>query len=353
VFDAFGKDDALGMDATGVQTLMWLSDERGPSAGPSPFNEYFDVVLADRSPDSGWSSSPSVVGTGHVWNARLAVNASGAAVVTWGQLEGPRSHVYASYREAAGADWTRTELVAKDASSGEVGMDDAGRVLLLLARGSNERTRTYAVRRTPTGGWGGPRRLAGGDLGGELSVGANGAAVVLRSNVPYGSDSPRGSQFTLRMTPSGRWQPPVRQPALTDVVVGRSLDMDAKGRVLLAWWAGPDLMVRWSRPDGVWRRPCVLAAGVKRPYSVAPDAQLAVNRRGDALVVWASKGQVPALWARYKPYGQDWSSPVKVTRPSSPLGSFAAELGAGGHGAITWMPRNGREIQIVRTSPTH
>ncbi|WP_210441310.1 hypothetical protein [Nocardioides xinjiangensis] len=340
------------MDATGVQTLMWLSDERGPSGGPSPFNEYFDVVLADRNQAGGWSSSPTVVGTGHVWNARLAVNSSGAAVVTWGQSDGPRLNVYASYREAAGADWTQTELVAKDASSGEVGIDDAGRVLLLLARGNNKRTRTYAARRTPTGGWEVPRRLAGGDLGGDLTVGANGSAVVLRSRIFYGSDSPRGSQFTLRMTPSGRWQPPVRQPALTDAVVGRSLDMDAKGRVLLAWWVGPDLMVRRSRPNGVWRRPCVLAAGVERPYSVDPDAQLAVNRRGDALVIWANKGQVPELWARYKPHGQGWSSPVKVTRTSSPLGSYAADLGAEGHGAITWMPRNGREIHVVRTSPT-
>ena len=78
-----------------------------------------------------------------------------------------------------------------------------------------------------------------------------------------------------------------------------------------------------------------------------------MNRRGDALVVWAAKGRVPQLWARYKPAGQGWTKPVKVTRTSSPPGSYTAELGDGGHAAITWMPRNGREVHIVRTSPTH
>ena len=56
--------DVLGIDAAGAQTLLWLSDERGPSAGPGPFTEYYDVVLGDRSPGGGWSNSPSVVGAG-------------------------------------------------------------------------------------------------------------------------------------------------------------------------------------------------------------------------------------------------------------------------------------------------
>jgi hypothetical protein len=156
------------------------------------------------------------------------------------------------------------------------------------------------------------------------------------------------------MTPSGRWRPRVQQPALTDTVMGHFVGMDAKGRVLLAWWNGTDLMVRWSRSGGAWRRPCVLAAGVTRPRWTYHDAEVAVNRRGDALVVWAATGRVPQLWARYKPSGQGWTKPVKVTRKSSPpeYYAYAADLGAGGHAAIAWTSRNGREVHIVRTSPT-
>jgi|tagenome__1003787_1003787.scaffolds.fasta_scaffold20874663_2 hypothetical protein len=355
LFNAFGGEDVLGIDAAGAQTLVWLADERGPSAGPGLFTENYDIVRGDRSPGGEWSNSTLVVGAGFTTSAQLAVNASGAAVVTWPQYTGAKSRGYAFYRDAAGAEWTQMEL-PKNSSSREAGIDDVGRVLLLFTRGNNERTRTYAVRRTPAGGWADPQRLAGGNLDSDLAVGADGSAVVVRDHVSYDADTPRGSQITLRMTPSGRWQPPVLQPALTETVVGSSVDIDAKGRALLAWWDGTDLLVRWSRPDGEWRRPCVLAAGVKRPLSVDPNAQLAVNRRGDALVVWGAKGRVvprvAQLWARYRPAGRGWTKPVKLTRADSPPGSFTVALGDRGHAAIAWTTRNDRQIQILRTFPT-
>lgn len=348
---AFG---GVGVDASDAQTLLWLSDELGSTGGTGPYSEHFDVVVADREPGGQWSSSPTVLGAGYVWDAQLAVNPSGAAVVGWLAVE-PEPVVYAAYREAAGAAWTHTERLARNASLQGLGIDDAGRVLLLFSRGHTARTRLYAVRRGPTGGWGPPTRIAGGWFQNDVAVGADGSAVVVRTSDPYDRDSRRGSQFTLRMTPSGRWQPRVRQPALTARVEGRSVDMDAKGRVLMAWWDGTDLVVRWSRPGGRWRRPCVLAAGVKRPGWVYPDAQVTVNRGGDALVVWGAKGRVRQLWARYKPAGQGWSESVRVTRMSSPPGQYVAELGEGGHAAIAWMPRNGweihgREIHVVRTA---
>src|SRR4029079_17748679 len=110
-------------------------------------------------------------------------------------------------------------------------------------------------------------------------------------------------------------------------------DMDAKGRALLAWWDDSDLLVRWSRHDGEWRTPCVLAAGVKMPRSVEPNAQLAVNRRGDALVVWRARGRAPQLWARYQPAGHGWSKSVKLTRATDTPETYDVALGDRGHAA--------------------
>ena len=88
------------------------------------------------------------------------------------------------------------------------------------------------------------------------------------------------------------------------------------------------------------------------PRSVDPNAQLAVNRRGDALVVWRARGRAPQLWARYKPSGQGWTKPVKLTRATDTPETYDVALGDRGHAAIAWMPRNDRQIQILRTSPT-
>ena len=47
----------------------------------------------------------------------------------------------------------------------------------------------------------------------------------------------------------------------------------------------------------------------RRPFLL----KAAVNRRGDALVVWGAKTEQVQLWARYKPIGQKWTRPVLLT----------------------------------------
>lgn len=351
-FHGSGLHDVLAADAAGEQTLVWFSDGLGYTGGPSHFNEIYEVTVAERGPAGGaWSSSPTVLGAGFVSGHALGVSPSGAAVVAWSQFEGRRQRLYASYRLTAGAGWGPAELVAKDASLREAGIDDAGRVVLLFTRGNNARERLYAVRRTVEGGWGSPERLPGGGfLSHDLTVSADGSAVVLRDRTGYEGDPVPGSQLTVRMTPSGRWQSPARHPAPTDGFFWNPAGTDAKGRALIGWWDGGDLLVRWSRPDGEWRRPCILAVGVTHPRSVNPDAQLAVNRHGDALVVWAAKGKKPQLRATYKRAGQGWTAPVNLTREGGFPADYTIALGDGGHAAVGWMPPSGRQFHVVRAA---
>ena len=112
-------------------------------------------------------------------------------------------------------------------------------------------------------------------------------------------------------------------------------------------------MTRWSGPGGRWREPCVLADGVPDPrYFDDVDSHVAVNRRGDALVVWRTKDQTPHLWARYKPAGQAWTEPLEVTANATRLpGEFRAAIGARGDAAIAWMAANNRQLNVLRMSP--
>lgn len=340
----------LGIDAAGVQTLVY-AEEADKRKGDGVAWWLFDLVLFDRAPGGGWSKSPEQVVHRFLDRVEFAVNASGAAVVVWQQLEGPGEvgRMYASYRRAAGARWTAQERVpVADVFDFHVGIDDAGRVLLVYDRIADENGGVKAIRRTRTGGWGKLRNLSGpGTEVHSVAVGAGGAAVATHSKVD-GDGRPVGQQFTSRMSTAGTWGAPVRQPK--GLVFGRALgvDVDAKGRALVVGWNGQDVMGRWSRPGGRWRKPFVVAPDVSKPGVPLVE----VNRRGDALVVWSTKGRVKQLWARYKPAGQAWTKLARVARADSPPQWFDAAIGDCGHAAIAWRTPTTRQIQVRRASPT-
>ncbi len=125
----------LGIDGADVQTLLWQQDLLTPPGPEQDLTEFYDVAVAERAPGAGWSTAPSL-GLGYVDDAQLAVNASGAAVVAWHQFIGRRSLVYASYRATAGAGWTSPQRVPRVDGLMQVGIDDAGRVLLMYLHDS-------------------------------------------------------------------------------------------------------------------------------------------------------------------------------------------------------------------------
>lgn len=128
--------------------------------------QWEDLVLPDRVPGAGWPRSPAKLRHRIIESSRLAVNASGAAVVMWSQYvtSTDDEELYASYRDAAGARWTTPERVpAPNAFSADVDIDDAGRVLVVYDRIADNHEGVWAIRRTPTGRWGERRHLSGRD----------------------------------------------------------------------------------------------------------------------------------------------------------------------------------------------
>lgn len=351
VLPADQPGESLAIDGADVQTLIWFEDLLTPPGPNQDYTEFYDVVASDRALGGGWSSPPRLR-IGFVSYAPLAVNSSGAAVVAWWEIgaDGKHTYTYASYRSARGAGWTPAKRVPHAQISGSVGIDDAGRILLLyLPVKTNVE---QVIRRTATGRWGMPQPVTPRRGGGtQLAVGADGAAVVTYSTGDY----PDQTLFTRRMSPAGHWGSPIRQPSGHAVGL-QSVDVDARGRALIAWWNGTDLLARWSRPGGRWLKTCVLAAAGSKQRSEELNPQVVVNPRGDALVVWrvsGRPGRVGQLWARYQRAGHAWGKPIRVTPADGPpRGWFAAGLGEGGVGAVAWTTRDNREIQVRRLSPT-
>ncbi|MFC7359374.1 hypothetical protein [Nocardioides astragali] len=338
----------IGIDASDVQTTMVqefvrLSDNSGSS------NEVVDLQLPDRVPGGEWSSSSAEVTQQELlYEAHLAVNASGAAVLMW--LDSS-SNLNAVYRHGAGATWTAPQRVPASADISpnfEVGIDDAGRVVVVGRYGGEHGVR--AIRRSPAGKWGKAQELSGpGTDIFTMTVSAGGAAVALHGPLDLDGVA-SGPLFASRMSPAGHWRSPVRQ--WSSVGFEEAVGMDGKGRALIAGWNGADLMGRWSTPDGRWREPFVLASDVSRTRKWGLAVAVEVNRRGAAVVGWGAQGRVAQVWARYKPIGQKlWTRPVRLTRTDDPPELFRAAIGECGHVAFVWETSGDTQLHVLRASP--
>lgn len=330
----------LGVDDSGTLSAMFEQDIRQRGGMGS---EYYDLVLSDRPDGRAWSAEPHVAATNSITGAELAVNASGAAVVAWHGF-GNEEPLRVTYRPAAGAAWTAAQPVAPEAAFvGDVGIDDAGRVVMLYGTPDQE---VFAVRGTPVTGWSRPKPLGGSSP--RLEVSAGGAALV---NLTRGRLGTRN--YTFSMSPSGAWGAAVRQPATRSLEPG--IAIDGAGRATYMYWQKRRLMLRWSGRDGQWRKPCVLANRVSDPrHYDEPSDHLAVNARGDAVVVYRTKNPIPHLWARYKPAGQPWTEPIEVTAEATGLQrEFRAAIGPSGQAAIAWVTPNFRQLHLIRMAPAH
>lgn len=330
----FPMGDHLDVDDTGALTAIFQQDLI-PRGGDN--TEVYDLAISGRPAGGTWSPTPHVAANGSIGGAQLYVNASGAAITIWDTYQGPAQ---ASFRPTAGAAWTPAQPIARDATYvWDAGIDDTGRaVVAYMTR--NEHIRV--VSGTPATRWSRPRQLPGGRP--ALAVGAGGHVLVTVT---------RGKQWlqhwTYTISPTGRWGDAVEQPNIggyPDPVVA----IDGTGRGTYMWWDEHRLMTRWSGRDGQWRRPCVLAGDVREPrYYDDVTRHLAVNAQGDAVAIYRTRRHAIHLWASYKPAGQPWTEPVKVTAGANRrYGEYRAAIGPSGHAALAWITHNQKQLTILR-----
>ncbi|WP_457189561.1 hypothetical protein [Nocardioides sp. P5_E3] len=364
VDDTYAYDGThLGVDRAGTQTLAYFE---GSGFYGDQGMEVSDIAITDRPAHGDWSQAPTRVRDRTPVRVDLAVNEGGAAVLVWdepGRFVG-RERLRAVYRPAAAAAWTDlATLPVRDFISFEATIDDAGRALLGYARPYGKTKGVYVMRRSPAGRWGHPHLLSRGnpalpnETGNRLfgiTHAGSGAAVVTHGPVD-GDFTPTDVVYTTRMNPDGTWEAPVSQPHRLGL---NGLQTDAHGRTLLAGWDGRTLWGRWSRPDGTWRKPFVIASHLAdrsryNRWGLWP--QLDVNRRGDAIATWVRGRTAPTTWVRFQPAGRGWERPRRIVpaeRPTSDLQMLRATLGDCGHAAIAWTsPDRPHRVHIRRATP--
>ncbi len=320
-----------------VTVAASVTDLAGNELGAAPTGRF-----ATR--DGVWSPHhrlEDLVGAARYPN--VAMNPDGSAVAVWSQDDGTRSNIWAS-RYTLRSEWGPAELVETDSSGSAgypaVGIDDAGNAVVAW-----EIADSIVASVTPAGAaWPSPRSIednAEKVFDPIVAVGSRGNAMVVWSH--WGDDDPgffSGARYTS--APAG-WAP--SQLVRTEGALGRLADAqiaaDADGNAVMVWVDRMDNTrnMTWGnryRAGVGWETPQPLdPVPAELSYKFAFMPRIAMDRRGQALVVWTRD-----------PKSGTGSHEVWSSRNRGAMGWTAPEMIALGYAMDVAVTENGEAVVV-------
>src|ERR1043166_6976814 len=212
----------------------------------------------------------------------------------------------------------------------------AGLVFLILAL-------PQSAAAAPT--WLAPKGLSTAGNGGEpnVAVDAGAFAVWTRSGIAEASQRPAGGTWSAAEDISGGC--PDAQ--------GVQLAVSPAGRAVVVWACpkGGNTIVQavTRRPGGSWSAPHDLSAFGHDAH--AP--QVALDRAGDALAVWArSNGTDAVFQSAFQRANGAWPAPEDVSGPGFDVDRPDVALNAAGNGVAVWQASDGVNTVIQAATRT-
>lgn len=269
-----------------------------------------NVLEAGEVDSTGYVCTPPPVGTGNTWRATtlletsaasassvsVAAATNGDAMAIWRQSDGPRLNLWAARYDAGLLAWG-TPVLLEHGDGGDVGpgalvaMDVDGNALVTWTQSDGAAIDLWSNRfDAATKTWGGAQRLAS-------SIGVRGAVA--------------------------------------------DMAFDAAGNAILIWVssnAGGTRNLQASRYDAAaaaWQAPALLETDEDNSVG---GGRLAVDRAGNALVVWS---QFDGAWvslfsARYRPAAGTWEAPLALESLAGDVGSMQVAINDSGRAAVIW-----------------
>jgi hypothetical protein len=295
--DASASSPRIGSDGAGNVVAVWRE----------LIAEKASIRAATRSAGGDWSSAARLSVPAAATEApELAVDLLGNAVAVWHRSNGRDSVVQAAVRPAGGA-WSAPQDLS---APGELAFNadvavEAGRATVVWVAMRSLRSVVRSSSRTISGTWSAPEtasdpisnayapRVAMDDHGNAIAAWRwwDGAYMVV--------------QAALRPL-DGAWPAPETLSGTGRDASRPRLAMDGAGNALVGWlrfdgsWTPGQLAYR--PVGGAWEAPRNLSVRSGRTHAL----QLAMNRRGDAIVVWVQSGEP---WSSYRPAGSTgWSA---------------------------------------------
>lgn len=290
---------------------------------------------------------------------RIASDGAGNVVAVWRELADDSASIRAATRSAAG-EWsssTRISLPAAATEAPELAMDRLGNAVAVWHRSNGRDSVVQAVVRPAGGAWSVPQDLS---PPGEVAFNADVAVEAGRATVVWVAMRDfRSVVRSASRTITGNWAPEETASDSMSNAYAPQVAMDDHGNAVATWqwWDGAYLVVQaarrpaagpwtapetlsgtgrdasrprlamdaqgnavagWARFDGSWMAAQVAyrpAAGPWEPTrnlsergGRAVGVRPALNRRGDAIVVWVQDGR---SWSRHRPLGAErWGASV-------------------------------------------
>jgi hypothetical protein len=287
------------------------------------------------SESSEWAGSPHVV-----------LDSEGNATAVWDRWNGEDVVVESAFRPA-GQEWgTPVDLSEPpggatapgehDANSPRIAVDRNGNVTVVWERYASDKILIQSVDRPSGGSWTAPVDIAEVPLAASpepwIAVDWEGRATAVwkHSEVVETAFRPFG----------GSWGEPV--PLSEGESFVPQAAMDARGDTTVVWMHldGSHYVVESAyRPEGgEWEAPTL----VSQPGEEGGDPQVALDAKGDSLVVWRGEDE-GAEFARaaYRPSGGSWGSPVDVSAPGEQVQSLRDAVDPDGNAIVAWAGSTG------------
>lgn len=315
-----GLDPAVAVGGHGEAIAVW-EDVR---------ERALSIEEAERPPAGNWLPSKTVLMPGGE-EPQVAANAKGdAVIVSTRQAPHHSEGIEVTLRSAGGA-FSPSQTISRHENAFEprVAMNASGDALIAwrvdTARGCPVRAAFHLA----GGGWSRPRTVSdvhafceGGNH--RVAIDEHGDAIVTwfaqRSRLMYVEEATRGAD--------GRWRARSLLGRARNVL-RPEVAMDARGDAIVAWSQEGH---EWTRARPAGRR--WLAARMVTNSQGSP-ASLAVDARGDALLAWSARGGIAA--ATKRSMDAKWRMSMVASGPGEPT----AGIDPGGDGVVAWLNEEG------------
>jgi hypothetical protein len=283
--------------------------------------------------------------TEHAGVPQVVLDAQGNATAVWELWNGEDTVVESAYRPAGGSWQVPTTLSLApgevtlvagehDAQGPRIAVDGQGNTTVVWTRSAGtNRLIVQALYRPAGGSWQAPVNIGEVDTERDpepwAAVDEQGDATVVWDDA--------GVLESAYRPVDGSWEAPIAVSGGEEAFVPQAA-VDAQGDATAVWMAhdGSRYVVESAyRPaGGGWEAPTELSQAGEE----GGDPDIALDARGDTMVVWDGHGggEAEAVRAAYRPASGTWQTPANLSQDGDEAQSLQVALDAQGDALVVW-----------------